>query len=615
MKDLMEKCKKVLGNNGYMLRLVGQSSKAYILILIFYILCIYVKDMILILFPKFVFDRMQSGEKLSDIVAPVMMYVLVYVLVHITIALLTYGKGALERKVKVDLNVKLANKYMRIDYSYLEKHESITMFNKARMAISGGLDDIQTLGIIGEQGIAGYFNQFIEIVKNIMLLASLTYIFVYLEDWIIFVVLLCVIINVAFGMRNIYAKVNIRKEAGPYLNKSRYCNKLFRRFEYGKEIRLFDMTDFLVEKFDESTEEYLNVRTKFRNKSCFSEVIMSTVGGVIRVVVLLYLVVQLRQGMISVGDFSMVFAAVLSFSEGIFALFSAVVSMNALSDFMQDYQACLDMKDVEDKQGGRELSLGKHTIEFRDVWFKYPAAKDYALKGVNARLSSDQKIAVVGFNGAGKSTFIKLLLGLYQPDNGQILIDGIDIGEYSVESLKRHISAVYQDFKMYAMTVEENVALHESANGDLLKESMSRSGIGEKISTLALKEKSVIGGFFQKGDLNLSGGESQKIAMARSFYREPEILLLDEPTSALDVFAEDKMYQSVLQNAKGEMMIFISHRLASTKVCDEILVFESGRVIERGSHEELLALGGVYHQMWNVQAEKFKKGGEGCEEN
>jgi len=230
------------------------------------------------------------------------------------------------------------------------------------------------------------------------------------------------------------------------------------------------------------------------------------------------------------------------------------------------------------------------------------------------QLSSEEKTAIVGFNGAGKSTFIKLLMGLYQPEKGQILIDGILLEEYSEESLKRNMSAVFQDFKMYALTIEENVALGQEKDEKGLEEAIRRAGIWEKVSGLKEKEKSVIGGFFQKGDLALSGGESQKLAMARSFYRQPQILLLDEPTSALDVISEDRMYRDVLQNAKDELLIFISHRLASTKICDVILVFEGGKVIERGSHEELLALKGTYYEMWNVQAQKFRREAEGCEE-
>jgi ABC-type multidrug transport system fused ATPase/permease subunit len=256
---------------------------------------------------------------------------------------------------------------------------------------------------------------------------------------------------------------------------------------------------------------------------------------------------------------------------------------------------------------GEELLDGPHEIVFKNVWYRYSGTAEdaYALKNINVVLRSGEKVSVVGFNGAGKTTFIKLLLGLYEPTRGEILINGKNRNAYSAKSLRRYMSAVFQDYKIFAMSVEDNIMLGATEDAECLAESMERAGIREKIERLAKKEKATIGGFFDEGDLLLSGGESQKIAMARSFFRKTPVIALDEPTSALDVVSEDKMYKSVMEQAAEEMILFISHRLASTRFCDRILVFDSGEIIEEGSHGELLSRKGCYYEMWNVQAEKF----------
>lgn len=603
----MSKLIKVFRNNLYMIGIIWKNSRSYIPIFFVHILVSYCRDILLVIAPKFIFDSMEAGNNLSDIIISVAFYSSMYFLLHFICYALEYTKSVLEAKLKLKLNISIGKKFMKLDYLSLEKNQSIDMFNKAKMAISGGLDDIQTMGMACEQGITGYFDQISLIIKDVLVIASVIYVFSYTKWYILVLLLICVGINLCASVNKTYAAVNIRKDAGPYLTKSRYCNGILRRFEYGKEFRIFDMSDFVIDKFDKCTEDYLQVRDKYKNRNCFSIVIASLSNGIMRAVVLIYLVISLKDGIITVGDFSMIFAAVLSFSENMSDLLKAIISLNVFSEFMMDYQKCMNMEEAEGI-GDRVLETkGNHVIEFKDVWFKYPNSEKYAIKGLNIKMSGNKKISVVGFNGAGKSTFIKLLLGLYRPEKGEILIDDININELSADNLYSVMSAVFQDYAIFALRIDENIALQNNINTEFLENSMKKSGIFEKVNSLDKKEASVIGGFFDDGDLMLSGGESQKIAMSRSFYRNTSCILLDEPTSALDVFSEDKMYTSVAENVKEELVLFISHRLASTKFCDEILVFKEGNIVETGTHSELLEKNGIYAQMWAVQAEKFRK--------
>lgn len=600
-----KKFSDILANNLFMIKLVWKYKKMYFLVFLALILITDAKEFVLIVAPKYIFDSMQYGEELTDVFMPVFVYISLYFITNILLHFFSYIKTIYEVQIKMNLNVCLGEKFMKVDYSFLESNKSIEMFNRARLAISGGLNDIQTLGMVGEQGITGYFEQMKNIITNVFLLGGVLYIFTYL-DWITcFIICVCVILSFLFSINKTKANVQVREKAGPYLSKSRYCNHLLRTFEYGKEFRTFNMSDFIVNKLRECIKEYVDVRNGAKKRSCYSDALSHLASNALRIVVLIFLIYQLADEKISVGVFSMVFAAAVTFSEAINNLLLSILSMNILASFMRDFQSCMELREDSSTDDKIELSEGMHQIEFRSVWFKYENAPDYALKDINLFFSTSEKISIVGFNGAGKSTFIKLLLGLYSPTSGDILIDGKSMKEYSLESVRRYISAVFQDYKIFALSIEQNISLAETVEKEKFETCIERAEIKDKMEQLEKKEKSVVGGFFDDGDILLSGGEYQKIAMARSFYRNTHVIALDEPTSALDVLSEDRMYKSVAKNSHGELLFFISHRLASTKFCDYILVFADGKIIEKGTHDSLMQQKGTYYHMWTIQAEKF----------
>ena len=606
------KLREIVSNNIYMLNLVWKNSKIYFFVFVGIILTTYIKDIVLIVAPKYIFDAMQYGGSFKEIVLPVLVYVSLYLVLHFFVHALSYSKTVLEMKLKMVMNVKLGEKFMKVDYSFLEDNRSIDMFNRAKIAVSGGLDETQrSYGLIGAEGLTGYFDQLINVIKDIVLLVSVLYVFSYMKVYMFLVVVACIILNLVFSMAKMKAMVKMREDSSPIHKKSRYCNILLRTFEYGKEFRVFGMTDFIISKFHDTTKEYLDARNKTKRANCLSAIMIHVVNNGMRFAVLVSLIFLLKDGSISVGDFTMIFAAILTFSDTASNLLNSILALNIFSGFMTDYQRCMELQDSDDiKAGDTELKAGAHTIEVKNLWFKYDTASGYALRDISVVVKPYENISIVGFNGAGKTTFIKLLLGIYKPTKGSILIDGRDISEYSAESLRRYMSAVFQDYKIFAMSIEDNIALENNADSDRINASISRSGVKEKVDSLEKREKSVIGGFFDKGDMLLSGGESQKIAMARSFYRNAGFIALDEPTSALDVVAEDRMYKSVAEYANNETILFISHRLASTRFCDRVLVFDSGSIVEEGTPKELIDKKGVYYEMWNVQAEKFNGRGK-----
>ena len=615
VKKMKTKVHDSLKNHFYILGAALKQSKLYFCIFFVTILVANAKDLALVVAPKYIFDAMQFGGSFSAILLPVFVYVALYFGLHGILHGLTYGKKVLEMKLKMVFNVKLSEKFMKADYSFLEEHAAVDMFERAKTAISGGISDLQTIGIIEEQGISGYFEQLYRLIKDIVLLFGVLYVFRYMEWSTLVLVLTCIALNTVFSLIQMRARNAVREKSAPAHNRRRYCNRLLRTFEYGKEFRVFGMNKLVVSKWQECTDEFLSVRDYYQKRCWFASILYFIVNNGMRFFVLVSLIYKLKDGAISVGDFTMIFAAILTFSDTAQDLLQAILALNIFSGFMTDYRKCMQLSENEECSGDVELTESTYEIEFKNVWYHYSGTAEdtYALKNVNVVLRPGEKVSVVGFNGAGKTTFIKLLLGLYEPTKGEILINGKNRKEYSARSLRRVMSAVFQDYKIFALSVEENITLGEKGSEHCLLESMERAGIGERVGRLPKKEKSVIGGFFDEGDLLLSGGESQKIAMARSFFRKTPVIALDEPTSALDVVSEDKMYKSVMEKAKDELILFISHRLASARFCDRILVFDSGVITEEGSHEALLARKGCYYDMWSVQAEKFI-GGDGNEE-
>ena len=248
-------------------------------------------------------------------------------------------------------------------------------------------------------------------------------------------------------------------------------------------------------------------------------------------------------------------------------------------------------------------------ITFKNVSFAYPDVEKNTIQNLDFTIKAGEKIALVGNNGAGKTTIVKLLCGLYDQTQGEILIDGKTIEDIGLENYQDQISVLFQDTNPMAFTIEENITGLESGQGDKnkLEDCLKKSGLWEKVQALPQKEGTYITQTFSKDGILLSGGETQKLLLAKAIYKNGSFLILDEPTSALDPLAESKIYEEYNNLAQGKTAVFISHRLASTKFCDRIMFLENGSIVECGSHEELMALGGRYKKMFDIQAQYYRE--------
>ena len=317
---------------------------------------------------------------------------------------------------------------------------------------------------------------------------------------------------------------------------------------------------------------------------------------------------------LAVADFSVIVTAVSNLKDMLNSLSDSVALLRTESEYFANLR---EFMEYEPKVvGGSKSAEEFESLEFRDVHFTYPGAKKPSLNGLSFSISKGETVAVVGKNGAGKTTFVKLLLRFYDPDSGTILYNGTDIREYDIESLRERLATVFQDYKVFALTVSENVLCRETENeadSEAVEKALKAAGIYERIMALPEKTETVFTREFDEKGTGLSGGEQQKLCAARMFAKDFEIALLDEPSSALDPIAEYKMYESLIEATKDKTVIYISHRLSSAVLSDKIYVFEGGKVSECGTHEQLMADGKGYCEMFTLQASSYRNAEGGDE--
>lgn len=331
----------------------------------------------------------------------------------------------------------------------------------------------------------------------------------------------------------------------------------------------------------------------------------SAVSGFFTGFVYLFVGLKAWAGAFGVGSVMQYITAITMLSSGIGSFLQNFGLIRTNAAFLENTFKFLDTKSVMDT-GSLPVPKDNPEIEFRNVSFIYPGTEDYALKNVSIKFRVGEKLAIVGENGSGKSTFIKLLCRLYDPTEGEILLNGINIKEYSYAEYLSVFSVVFQDFGLLPFSIAENVAASENYDPEKVKKCLAEAGFSDRSEKLQDGINTMISKYFDDGGVGFSGGESQKIAIARALYRDSPFVVLDEPTAALDPVAEYEIYSKFDKLVEGKTSVFISHRLSSCRFCEDIAVFDKGRLIQRGDHKTLLSEeNGKYSELWNAQAQYY----------
>jgi len=380
--------------------------------------------------------------------------------------------------------------------------------------------------------------------------------------------------------------------------------------EAAKELKLFNLSDFFTQRFAKLSDIIYGQDVSLARKRLRIGLLLSLIstGGYYGAYA--YVIWRTVSGALTIGTFYFLSQAILQASSNIQQVFSTLSGIADQALFLTDLLAFFRMKPtIRSKPNAlrapRPIQQG---FEFRDVSFRYPGTERTVLNRLNFHLHPAERVALIGENGQGKTTIVKLITRLYDPTEGEILLDGVDLREYDLEDLYREIGVIFQDFMRYEMTSRENIAvghIEEIENTALLREAAQKSLADEVIARLPGSYEQMLGRRFD-GGVDLSGGEWQKIALARAYLRDAQVLILDEPTAALDARSEFEVFRRFADLTAGKMALFISHRFSTVRMADRIVVLENGRVIEDGSHARLTSLGGRYAEMFEMQAASYR---------
>lgn len=427
----------------------------------------------------------------------------------------------------------------------------------------------------------------------------------------IFVLILFVVLVLLSSWVDSKAKQNMAKldmEKTPYERKTSYYSTVLSDFTYGKEIRIGNLIGWLSNKYTSHLKTTAEFYKRSRKHVLKSLQFGSFTNCIQQIATYAYLIRGVLVDSISIGSFTMYVNAVNNFSNAMREVMNRLINIYTFKPYYQALEAFLNLP-AKLRTGKQEkLKQSKtYKIEFRNVSFKYAGSDIYSLKNLSIVLEPGMKYSIVGENGAGKTTFVKLLTRMYDPTEGEILINGVNIKDINYNDYMEIFSVIFQDYKLFSMSMKENIALNKSEDAcdEDIFEVIRKSGLEGKVQKLRKGMESTIFKNFDDEGFEPSGGEGQKIALARALYKNAPIVILDEPTAALDPRAEYEIYKNFNQLVENKTAIYISHRLSSARFCDTILVFRDGELFELGNHEELINKAGLYKELYSMQAEFY----------
>ena len=404
-----------------------------------------------------------------------------------------------------------------------------------------------------------------------------------------------------------------RDELSGYLRRQWYVNNRAKDYSAAKDIRIFGMRPWLEELGNQTMAAYMAFRKRVEGTYIWARVVDLVLTFLRNGIAYFYLIRLVVEGEITAAEFLLYFSAVGGFTVWVCGILSGLTMLHRQSLDISTVRECLEYPEAFLFEEGEHIQpdpSAKYEIRLEDVSFCYPGAKEETLSGINLTLHPGEKLAIVGVNGAGKTTLVRLICGMYDPTAGRVLLNGRDIREYDRRDYYALFSAVFQNFSILAASIAENVAqMDEGIKEERVRACVEEAGLKKKIESLTGQYGTLLNRKVFEEAVELSGGEMQRLMLARALYKDAPVILLDEPTAALDPIAESELYQKYNEMTQGRLSVYISHRLASTRFYDRIILLEGKQIAEEGTHEELLAKNGRYAELYTVQAKYYQKDG------
>lgn len=575
--------------------LMWQNDKAYLAFVLLDILVISCHPFINMYLVKTSISMMENKADFRLYAAIIVGLLLAGVIGNLIHNWLNYKRDVHGSMINVILYKNIFEKTLNIDY---EKLLDKDIKDKRELAIR----------IIDNSRFATLTNNFYGIISSIIILLGIILVLVQVDFWILMVVLVVVMINTLSIVyrqkynRGVYIDIN------PILRKIQYFMSIGEDISSVKEIKTYLMSKKMVKCYVDLQNQMRVGIDKTRKLSLLGYGISYIMDTILNGIVYLYLGFRVLHSYLGISDFSFFLTAILNFNSCIQSIISSFVEISNNGQYLQDYFTFMDIKNKVDKTGlalTETIEKKKYAFTFENVSYRYPKKDNFALKNINIKLKTDEKIAIVGENGSGKTTLVMLLMRIIDPTEGRILLNGVDIREYDLEEYRKLFSTVFQDYKLFSFTIKDNITSMTDVEPTKLTRVVAEVGLEQKLSSLKKGVDTYLDKLYDNEGVLLSGGESQRLAIARALYKNAPIFVLDEPTAALDPRMEHEIYTQFKTMTKGKTTFYITHRLASVRFCDRVIVLRNGRVVETGSHYDLIRENGYYAELFQLQAQYF----------
>ncbi len=542
-----------------------------------------------------VIDALTSGKSKKEVFT----VIIIYLSANLAVTLINQVLILLENNAMRKASNVLQYGYMRdcidIDYHYVQDRKVLNLKRKSMMA-----HPAFSLNHVGSS--LNYLVQLIGLISIFSLLSP------------IFIVIVLLISSILIWLTTYTQKCDydFKNERVEDDRKLKYLYDVMTKYKFAKEIRINNAGEFIDKKYDSAFSAQIKKLKKLLRKKLGVNLLSVLLSCIQAAVMYLYFTYQVVSGNIGIAEYSVMLASTTLFNSALLSLFKSLGMVNnalKAAEVYREYEETLKNNcSIKDSNSLPKVNIDmrRASLKFENVSFCYPGSASDTLKNINLEIKPEKKLGIVGLNGSGKTTLIKLILRLYKPTEGKIMLGGIDIWEIPYSQYSKYLGVVLQDFALFAYSVRENLVFDGEYNEKKLYDSIEKSGLREKTASLPNGiDTSIYRDLDDKG-IEFSGGEGQKLAMARAIYRDAAILILDEPSSALDAIAEYELFSRLGETAKGKTTIFISHRLSSTLFCDSIAVIDKGSVIEQGSHTELIEKNGFYAELYHSQSKYYE---------
>lgn len=591
----MKKIKLMFRNFRFFFPLIFKSYPILIVLLIFGALLSSASSFLWILLPKEIIEELTGDKAVDRLIFIVVLFVLLNFIINTLSNITGVVSDYYARKADFKVDKMVNDKVMEVDYFKLEDPEFKDLVSRAKKGMSEY-----------SSGIYSIIYNLQSIISTVITISGVIGIVIFSKQYLVIVVsILAIILNWFIETKSKKIEKEFNDSFVRFSRKIWYYNRAIFNFQTQKEIRMYNCLEMIE---DTCAKENKEAFSKYKENARKNQKLWSFEAFayifLTRFLSILLLAWSCYKGDITLATFSMLFTALETFDGQVYYFISTIKTYSQDCEYQEDFINLMELKSSF-KEGKLKLTEIE-SIEFKNVYFKYPGTENYVIENLSFKLSNKEKISLVGINGSGKTTIIKLICRFFKVESGEILINGINIEEYDYKEYLRKLAVVFQDFYIISFSIKSNIAIVDN-NQEKLYDCLKRAGAYDLIMKLDRKEYTYINKWFDKTGIEFSGGEKQKFAIARCLYKNGDFIVLDEPTSALDPMAEAEIYYHFNDIVGKKLTLFISHRLSSCVFSDKILVLDGAKIVESGTHKELMNNeDGLYKKMFDAQAQYYK---------